>query len=48
LVQLARELAASEVELGEGENGFAFTVRRGEDVLMRGTLKGRVTTLAPN
>jgi hypothetical protein len=48
LVQLARELAASEVDLGEGENGFAFTVRRGEDVLMRGTLKGRVTTLAPN
>jgi hypothetical protein len=50
LVRLARELAASALDLtaSPGAPGFEFAFRRGEDVLMRGTLQSRGTTFHPN
>jgi hypothetical protein len=50
LVRLARELAASKIDLGksEGTPGFDFALKRGDSVLMRGTLQGRGTTFHPN
>jgi hypothetical protein len=42
LVQLARELAATRVDLQQAPDapGVAFAVYRGEDVLLRGALQG--------
>jgi len=50
LVRLARELAASRLDLGKssGTPGIAFALSRGESVLMRGTVQGRGTTFHPN
>jgi len=50
LVRLARELAASKLDLGksEGTSGFDFALKRGDSVMMRGTLQGRGTTFHPN
>jgi len=50
LVRLARELAASKLDLGKspGAAGFEFSLSRGDSVLMRGTLQGRGTTFHPN
>ena len=50
LVRLARELAASKLDLGRspGAAGFEFALSRGDSVLMRGTLQGPATTFHPN
>jgi hypothetical protein len=50
LVRLAKELAASRLDLGKrpGTKGIAFALSRGESVLMRGTVQSRGTTFHPN
>jgi len=50
LVQLSRELAASKVDLTARREapGFEFSVQRGRNVLLRGTLAGNATTFHPN
>jgi hypothetical protein len=50
LVRLARELAASALDLKTrpGEPGFEFAVKRGEDVLVSGTLQSQGTTFHLN
>jgi len=50
LVRLSRELAASKLELAarSGAPGFDFSVRRGRNVLLRGTLAGNTTTFRAN
>jgi hypothetical protein len=50
LVQLARELAASKLDLtrSHASAGFDFVLSRGDDVLMRGMLEGKATTFHPN
>jgi len=50
LVRLARELAASKLDLGKnpGAPGLAFALSRGESVLMRGIVQGRGTTFHLN
>ena len=50
LVRLAKELAASRLDLGKspGTRGLAFALSRGESVLMRGTVQSRGTTFHPN
>lgn len=50
LVRLARELAASRLDLGKspGTRGIAFALSRGENILMRGTVQSRGTTFHPN
>jgi hypothetical protein len=50
LVRLARELAASKLDLGRSPAaaGLEFALSRGDSVLMRGTLRGRGTTFHPN
>jgi hypothetical protein len=50
LVRLARELAASKLDLGarSGTRGLEFALSRGGEVLMRGTLDGHATTFRPN
>jgi hypothetical protein len=50
LVRLARELAASKLELDRKPNSSAlgFALSRGDDVLMRGTLESRSTVFDPN
>src|SRR5262245_39983749 len=50
LVRLARGLAASKLELARrgAAPGFEFSVERGRDVLLRGTLAGSATTFRPN
>ena len=50
LVRLARELAASKLDLASsgGSAGFEFSLARGRDVLLRGSLAGRTTTVRPN
>jgi hypothetical protein len=50
LVRLARELAASKVDLGKASAspGLDFALRRGASVLMRGTLRSRGMVLRPS
>ena len=50
LVRLARELAASKLDLGPnpGAPGLAFALSRGETVLAKGTVQSRGTTFALN
>jgi len=50
LVRLARELAASKLDLAANREstGFEFSLARGRDVLLRGSLAGRTTTFRPN
>lgn len=50
LVRLARELAASKLDLGKSPRGpgLAFALSRGENVLVRGTVERRGTTFHPN
>jgi hypothetical protein len=50
LVRLARELAASKLTLAPrpGLPGVEFSVERGRNVLLRGTLAGTTTTFRPN
>ncbi len=50
LVQLGRELAASKLDLARRGRapGFEFSLQRGRNVLLRGTLAGGATTLNPN
>src|SRR5262245_29551583 len=49
LVRLARELAASRLDLGAtpGTGGLKFALSRGASVLMRGTVQSRGTTFHP-
>jgi hypothetical protein len=50
LVRLARELAASRLDLGKKAHapGLEFALSRGDDVLMRGRLDSRATTFDPS
>ena len=50
LVRLARELAASKLDLKPRPKsaGFEFSLERGRNVLLRGTLTGTTTTFLPN
>ena len=50
LVRLARELAASRLDLARRResNGFEFSLERGRDVLLRGSLAGNTTTFRSN
>jgi hypothetical protein len=50
LVRLARELAASKLDLAAGREstGFEFSLARGRDVLLRGSLAGNTTTFRTN
>lgn len=50
LVRLARELGASKLDLDKRSHarGLEFALSRGDDVLMRGTVDSRATTLAPS
>ena|SRR5262252_3660016 len=50
LVRLAREMAASRLDLVPRREapGFEFSLERGRDVLLRGSLAGRSTTFHPN
>jgi hypothetical protein len=50
LVRLARELAASKLDLKPRPQsaGFDFSLERGRNVLLRGTLTGTTTTFRPN
>jgi hypothetical protein len=50
LVRLARELAASKLDLAasRASAGFEFSLARGRDVLLRGSLAGNTTTFHSN
>ncbi|HMF44397.1 MAG TPA: hypothetical protein VKQ32_27175 [Polyangia bacterium] len=50
LVRLARELAASKLDLAARRHspGFEFSLHRGREVLLRGSLAGNSTTFRPN
>ena len=50
LVRLSRELAASKLDLVQRREraGFDFSVQRGRNVLLRGTVAGNTTTFHPN
>jgi len=50
LVRLARQVAASKLDLSAGTRGadLTFVLRRGDSVLMRGTVDRRATTVQPN
>jgi hypothetical protein len=50
LVRLARELAASKLNLTQRpeSSGVEFSVERGRNILLRGTLAGKTTTFRPN
>src|SRR5262245_20514989 len=50
LVRLSRELAASKLDLVQRREraGFDFSVQRGRNVLLRGTVAGKTTTFHPN
>src|SRR5262245_37286584 len=50
LVRLARELAASKLDLAARRQspGFEFSLQRGREVLLRGSLAGNMTTFRSN